>query len=57
MGHRSAGFKEHGLGDEELAFLSIVGPKQNLFVSFETMWPEMLYVIFSLESFINNLNP
>ncbi|MER2192169.1 MAG: hypothetical protein ABS951_14505 [Solibacillus sp.] len=52
MGHRSAGYKAHGFEDEELAFLSLVGPKQNLFISFETLWPEMLYVVFSLESFI-----
>lgn len=53
IGHRNASFKEHGLNDEQLAFLSLVGPKQNLILSFEMFWPEMLYVIFSLESFIN----
>lgn len=52
MGHRNANYEEHGFNDEQLAFLSLVGPKQNLILSFETLWPEMLYVVFSLESFI-----
>ncbi|MGN7479557.1 DUF6904 family protein [Solibacillus silvestris] len=54
MGHRNAAYKEHGFDDEQLAFLSLVGPKQNLYLSFETLWPEMLYVVFSLESFIRD---
>lgn len=49
MGHRNAAFEEHGFDDEHLAFLSLVGPKQNLKLSFETFWPEMLYIVFSLE--------
>lgn len=53
MGHRNASYKEHGFNDEQLAFLSLVGPKQNLVLSFEMFWPEMLYITFSLESFIN----
>lgn len=52
MGHRSAGYKKHGFDEEELAFLSLVGPKQNLFISFETLWPETLYVVFSFELFM-----
>ena len=52
MGNRNATYKAHGFNDEQLAFLSLIGPKQNLVLSFETLWPEMLYVMFSLESFI-----
>lgn len=54
MGHRSAAFEAHGLDEEDLAFLSLVGPKQNLTISFETLWPEMLYVVFSLNIFIDD---
>lgn len=52
MGNRGAGFKNHGLEEEQMRFLSLVGPKQNLFLSFETLWPEMLFVVFSLEEYI-----
>ena len=52
MGHRNAGFKEHGLNEEQMQFLSLVGPKENLYLSFETLWPEMFFIVFSLENFI-----
>lgn len=52
MGHRNAGFKAHGLDEEEMKFLSIVGSKQNLYISFETFWPEALYIVFVLNTFI-----
>lgn len=52
MGNRNAGFKEHGLNAEQMQFLSLVGPKQNLYLSFETLWPEMLFIVFSLENFM-----
>lgn len=52
MGDRGAGFKDHGLNEEQMQFLSLVGPKQNLYLSFETLWPEMLFVVFTLEEFI-----
>ncbi|TCI27698.1 hypothetical protein EVJ27_02950 [Exiguobacterium sp. SH3S2] len=54
MGNRNATYIEHGFSDEQLAFLSLVGPKQNLNLAFETLWPEMLYVVFSLETFIRD---
>lgn len=52
MGDRGAGFWEHGFDDEMLAYLSLVGPKANLYVSFETLWPEMFYVLFVLQDFV-----
>ena len=52
MGHRNAAFKPHGLDEEQMKFLSLVGTKQNLSISFETYWPEALYIIFVLNTFI-----
>lgn len=52
MGHRNAFFKNHGLDDEQMAFQSLVGSKHNLYLSFETLWPELLFIVFSLEDFI-----
>lgn len=53
MGNRNAFFKPHGLEDEQMAFMSLVGSKQNLYLSFETFWPELLFIAFSLEDFIS----
>lgn len=53
MGHRNAFFKPHGLEEEQMAFLSLVGSKQNLYLSFETYWPELLFITFALEDFIS----
>lgn len=52
MGNRSVGFQEHGLDVDQLKYLGIVGPTQNLVLSFETYWPEMLYIVFVLNEFI-----
>lgn len=52
MGLRNAAFKPHGLDEEQMKFLSLVGTKQNLFISFETYWPETLYIAFVLNTFI-----
>lgn len=52
MGHRNAFFKSHGLSEEQMSNLSLVGPTQNLYLSFETLWPEMLFEVFVLEDFI-----
>ena len=53
MGHRNAAFKEHGLDEEQMKFLSLVGTKQNLYISFETYWPEALYIVFVLNTLID----
>lgn len=53
MGNRNAFFKPHGLEEEQMAFLSLVGSKQNLYLSFETLWPELLFIAFALEDFIS----
>lgn len=52
MGDRNAFFKPHGLDEEDMAYLSLVGSKHNLYLSFEFLWPELLFIVFSLEDFI-----
>lgn len=52
MGNRNAFFKSHGLSTEQMAHLSLVGPTQNLYLSFETLFPEILFEVFALEDFI-----
>ena len=52
MGNRNAAFKDHGLDEDQMKFLSLVGTKQNLYLSFETFWPEMLYITFVLNEII-----
>ena len=53
MGNRNAFFKPHGLEEEQMAYMSLVGSKQNLYVSFETLWPELLFNVFAFEDFIS----
>ena len=53
MGHRNAYFIPHGLEEDQMVFLSLVGSKQNLYLSFEFYWPELLFIGFALEDFIS----
>lgn len=52
QGDRNAFFKSHGLSNEQMSQLSLVGPNQNLYLAFETLWPEILFEVFVLEDFI-----
>ena len=54
MGNRNVVFHEHGLDAEQMKYLAIVGPTHNLYLSFETYWPEMLYIVFVLNEFIES---
>ena len=54
MGHRNVSFQEHGFDREQMKYLGVVGPTQNLVLSFETYWPEMLYIVFVLNEFIES---
>ena len=54
MGNRNVEFEEHGITAEQMKYLAIVGPTQNLYVSFEMYWPELLYVSFVLNEFIES---
>lgn len=47
-------FQEHGFDREQMKYLGVVGPTQNLVLSFETYWPEMLYIVFVLNEFIES---
>ena len=54
MGNRNVVFHEHGLDAEQMKYLAIIGPTHNLHLSFETYWPEMLYIVFVLNEFIES---
>lgn len=54
MGNRNVAFQEHGITMEQMKYLSMIGPTQNLYVSFETYWPELLYISFVLNEFIES---
>lgn len=52
MGNRKAFFKLSGLNEEQMAYLSLSSSKYNLYLSFEFLWPELLFIVFSLDDFI-----
>lgn len=54
MGNRNVGFQEHGMPAEQMKYMSIVGPTHNLYFSFEMLWPELLYISFVLNEFIES---
>lgn len=52
MGDRGALHVPNGLYLESIKKLSIIGTEMNIYLSFETYWPEMLFVCFALNDFI-----
>ncbi|MFJ5768948.1 DUF6904 family protein [Psychrobacillus sp. NPDC093180] len=52
MGDRGAQHVLNGLDREQMQRLSIVGAEMNIYLSFETYWPEMIFVTFALNDFI-----
>lgn len=52
MGDRGAQHVPNGLDRESLKRLSIAGSEMNIYLSFETYWPEMIFVCYALNDFI-----
>lgn len=52
MGGRSAQHVPNGLDEERMQRLSIIGAEMNIYLSFETYWPEMIFVGYALNDFI-----
>ena len=53
MGNRTIDFKEHGIDPEQMKYMGVIGPAQNLVVAFEILWPEVLFDVFVLNNFIS----
>lgn len=53
MGNRSVRFVANGLDRDKMRFLSVVGSESNVYFQFEVLWPELLFVSFSLNEFID----
>ncbi|KXH86106.1 hypothetical protein [Sporosarcina sp. HYO08] len=53
MGGRGARFVSNGLDRDKMRFLSIAGTESNIYLQFEVLWPELLFVSFSLNEFID----
>ena len=45
MGNRGALHVQNGLSVNKYKHLSIVGAEMNIYLSFETYWPEMIFVL------------
>lgn len=53
MGDRSALHVPNGLDQERMQRLSIIGAEMNIYLSFETYWPEMIFVSYALNDFMD----
>ncbi|BAC14783.1 hypothetical protein [Oceanobacillus iheyensis HTE831] len=53
MGHREFIYKDHGLSIETMQWLGTVGPSKNLYLSFNTYYPEILFILMALNDFID----
>lgn len=52
MGTRTAVNKPNGLDRERMRHLGFVGSDHNVYYQFEVLWPELLFVSFALNDFI-----
>lgn len=53
MGNRGAQHVSNGLDREQMLRLSITGAEMNIYLSFETYWPEMIFVCYALNDLIH----
>lgn len=53
MGYRGAHHVPNGLDRDRMQILSVVGSEMNIYLSFETYWPEMIFVCYALNDFIH----
>lgn len=52
MGHREVTFVENGLDQDKMKQLSVVASDKNIYLSFNVLWPEVLFVLMVLNDFI-----
>ncbi|WP_047982642.1 DUF6904 family protein [Ornithinibacillus contaminans] len=52
MGNREIVYVDHGISDETMKWKGMVGAKKNLYLSFNTYYPEILYIVMALNEFI-----
>ncbi|QHS23418.1 hypothetical protein GWK91_10830 [Virgibacillus sp. MSP4-1] len=51
MGHREFTYVDNGLDEDKMRFLGAVGSTKNLYFSFNTLYPEMLFVMMALNHY------
>ncbi|WP_249869092.1 DUF6904 family protein [Oceanobacillus saliphilus] len=54
--HREYAFKNHGLDEETLQWMGIVSTNKNVYLSFNTYYPEILFIIMALNDFVDMYN-
>jgi len=52
MGNREVSFVDNGLDSDKMKWLSIVANEKNVYYSFNTYWPEILFVTMALNDFV-----
>jgi len=52
MGHREVAFVENGLDEYKMKQLSVIANDKNIYLTFNVLWPEALFVLMALNDFI-----
>jgi hypothetical protein len=52
MGDREVLFVDNGIDDDKKRRLAILAPDKNVYLSFQVLWPELLFVMLALNEFI-----
>ncbi|ALX50031.1 DUF6904 family protein [Lentibacillus amyloliquefaciens] len=52
MGHRESAFVDNGMTEDTMKFMNIAGSTKNIYFSFNTLYPQMLFTIGALNDFI-----
>ncbi|GGK06256.1 hypothetical protein GCM10007063_30940 [Lentibacillus kapialis] len=52
MGHREGTFVDNGMTENTLKFMNMAGTTKNIYLSFNTLYPQILFTIAALNDFI-----
>ncbi|GEL77053.1 DUF6904 family protein [Tenuibacillus multivorans] len=54
MGHREFTYVENGLNDDKMHLIGAVGSTKNIYFAFNTLYPELLFVMMALNYYTEN---
>lgn len=52
MGNRGYAYLDHGIDEDTMKWMGIVGAKKNLYLAFKTYYPEILFIVMALNDFV-----
>jgi hypothetical protein len=52
MGDREIEFVDNGMNEDKMKVLAMITPKKNIYMGIHVLWPEILFVVMSLNDFV-----